>query len=321
MDWKKEFLKLYVSEELEDYQKACDLKNAHIPNKLYRYRSLSDASINTTRFGEIVRGELYLSHPDELNDPLEASSLLHTTDATMYSAQKDEYMKAFSGKMPTNIFEEIFDDENWFDKLTTYVAEKTVPTEKIPETKDALRKTILYAFEELNAHLTKVSRSLVRIACFTSKGNNLPMWSHYANNHKGICLEYNSDEIRNVYQRNKLFPVSYVDILPDVTYMMLNKTQPRFSLFDYIALHKFADWNYEDEWRLIHDAGSWYYGPEDVPKEYWNKGKVIQFIKPSRIILGINIIEAHEERMREIAEIAGVPVTKAKLTQYGLDIK
>lgn len=36
------------------------------------------------------------------------------------------------------------------------------------------------------------------LSCFSTKINNIPMWSHYANNHKGFCIKYkvkNPDEI------------------------------------------------------------------------------------------------------------------------------
>lgn len=63
MEWKKEFIKLYISNNVTEYGMALELKCKHIPNKLYRYRSLSDETMEY-RFGEIVRGELYMSHPN-----------------------------------------------------------------------------------------------------------------------------------------------------------------------------------------------------------------------------------------------------------------
>ena len=36
-------------------------------------------------------------------------------------------------------------------------------------------------------------RACVGVLCFASKENNLLMWAHYSNNHKGICLELDKD--------------------------------------------------------------------------------------------------------------------------------
>ena len=50
MEWKKEFIKLYISNNVTEYGMALELKCKHIPNKLYRYRSLSDETMEY-RFG------------------------------------------------------------------------------------------------------------------------------------------------------------------------------------------------------------------------------------------------------------------------------
>ena len=86
-------------------------------------------------------------------------------------------------------------------------------------------------------------------------------------------------------------------------------------------MHKLKDWEYEKEWRLLHDAGSWYYSPDDVPKEFYTSGKSIQFIRPSKIILGVRISEAHRAQIEKMASIANVPVVQAQQTEYGLNIE
>ena len=95
---------------------------------------------------------------------------------------------------------------------------------------------------------------------------------------------------------------------------------PEFGFMDYLAIHKLKDWRYENEWRLIYDAGSWYFGPEDIPQDFWIHGKSISFIRPARIIMGMKISEAHEIKIREYAELAGIPAVKAIQTEYGLNI-
>ena len=108
--------------------------------------------------------------------------------------------------------------------------------------------------------------------------------------------------------------------MPDVTNMLFRKEVPQFGFMEYLAMHKLIDWRYENEWRLIHDAGSWYFGPEDIPEDFWTHGKIVQFIRPSKIIMGMRISPEHEEQIREFARIADVPVIKAKQTEYGLNV-
>ena len=65
---------------------------------------------------------------------------------------------------------------------------------------------------------------------------------------------------------------------------------------EYLAIHKLKDWRYENEWRLIYDAGSWYFGPEDVPEDFWTHGKSVPFIRPTRITMPMRFHEIPHRR-------------------------
>lgn len=56
------------------------------------------------------------------------------------------------------------------------------------------------------------------ICCFSETNNNIHMWSHYADSHKGICIEYDSSEFNDYFSqllkcRCYLTPVDYRDRL------------------------------------------------------------------------------------------------------------
>ena len=56
----------------------------------------------------------------------------------------------------------------------------------------------------------------VFVASFSGNlANNLPMWAHYANNHKGLCLKYkvnNKMTIRNVIYESKPIDITKIFI-------------------------------------------------------------------------------------------------------------
>ncbi|MFW5983397.1 MAG: DUF2971 domain-containing protein [bacterium] len=88
------------------------------------------------------------------------------------------------------------------------------------------------------------------ISCFTTDPMNKLMWAHYANGHRGICLEYvcegilASDSFKNVvYDRESTPILASLDLLKD-----LNKLE---DFFDRIVFHKSPEWKYENEWRLM----------------------------------------------------------------------
>lgn len=316
MDWKSEFHSLYISKSLDGHGKALDLKRDHLPQKLYRYRPVSDDNLEFRR--QELLGGLYMAHPDELNDPFEGWSMLQNNDPSAY-VHKEAYTDYFASIGQAEIYKDVFEKDNWLDVLIDYTAKQTVSEEKVDETKIALARTIMYGIEMMNSAINQTTRNMVRIACFSTSPKNLPMWYHYTNNHAGICLEYDTSLIQNVYQLNRLFPVYYVDKLPDMAYLLGNRENPSFTFFDALAIHKLKDWSYEDEWRLLYDPGAWYYSPSDIPKEFWSSGKLINFMPPTKVLLGKNIDSIHEKTICKYADIYHIPVEKADFTNYGLE--
>ena len=113
-----------------------------------------------------------------------------------------------------------------------------------------------------------------RILSLSSKNDEILLWSHYADEHKGICLEYKTlekyddnksihgiyfDPLQVNYQNetsttnNLLFAskVNYNDKLPK-KHNLLTGYQSEFieKLADFIFT-KYSKWNYEEEWRIF----------------------------------------------------------------------
>jgi hypothetical protein len=86
------------------------------------------------------------------------------------------------------------------------------------------------------------SKSKLRVSCFTEDGNNSLMWSHYAENHTGVCLKFEPAE--DPILDKVLFPVKYTDELIDAK---------NISDFSKSLLTKLRTWEIEKEWRIISD--------------------------------------------------------------------
>ena len=69
MNWKTEFVELYMSNNIDNFRQALELKRKNIPEKLYRFRSVRSEENLARVLNEIISGQLYMAHPDELNDP------------------------------------------------------------------------------------------------------------------------------------------------------------------------------------------------------------------------------------------------------------
>lgn len=318
MDWQDTFIQLYTSTSLEDGRKAFELKRAHIPPKLYRYRAVSKENLDY-RKQEIATGEIFLSHPGKLNDPFECWSVLHSTSPVEY-ADKNTYAEYYIKTGRTQELRTVLENDDWFSALTAMQISNAASDEEAEKTKQAIEESIMFAMEDINKEIRKRIIDMIRFACFSTTATNLPMWYHYTNKRTGICLEYSTSDITNTYQYDSLFPVQYVDQLPDMTYMLAHREKTSLSMPVFLTLHKLKDWEYEHEWRMIYDAGYWMRKGQCLPDGFEKNGVAIKFIKPSKVILGTDIDSEIEREITSCAQEYDIRVVKAQLTEYGLSV-
>jgi hypothetical protein len=82
----------------------------------------------------------------------------------------------------------------------------------------------------------------IRVTCFTESNDSLLMWSHYGDEHKGVCVEYDFD---NTHVGSFLSPIAYSsEIYKIKTFEDLTPLQQIGA-----SLTKSKDWEYELEWR------------------------------------------------------------------------
>jgi hypothetical protein len=84
-----------------------------------------------------------------------------------------------------------------------------------------------------------------RIYCLTPKPANVLMWSHYADNHRGICLEFSVAD--NLLFRTAA-EVVYREEYPRWVPCDINDKP---GLVMELILTKSRDWSYEEEYRLV----------------------------------------------------------------------
>jgi hypothetical protein len=90
-------------------------------------------------------------------------------------------------------------------------------------------------------------REQVGVFCVSTKRDNLLMWAHYADSHRGICLEFDGLSNLMAHAHKVTYSVERVPINPfdDSDAAMMDKS----------LLTKSDHWSYEAEWRLIRDQG------------------------------------------------------------------
>lgn len=95
-----------------------------------------------------------------------------------------------------------------------------------------------------NTIYDSVTRALgeVRVCSFTSSKENLLFWAHYAESHRGFCVEYDATVLPISYA----FKVHYSSKYPEVIYPV-----PADARGLKPVLSKSKEWSYEEEFRTI----------------------------------------------------------------------
>ena len=148
-----------------------------------------------------------------------------------------------------------------------------------------------------------------------SNYTNMPMWAHYANNHKGYCVSYKTAE--NFMISSFAFPIQYLDARVDITdylvrfvdYMMREKNKNIVSgekviliddltlvlVFQLLDNIKGTDWSYEKEFRISL--------PKTHPERYIE-------LKPYQIYIGKNCDYNCENALVNIAKQQNITAYK-----------
>lgn len=136
-----------------------------------------------------------------------------------------------------------------------------------------------------------------KIGCLTTKNDNKLMWSHYANSHAGICIEY---DFSNVIASVPILPVIYDDKKPDMFWPRKEKepSQEDKKKLLFALITKDEIWSYENEWRIL-------LGKNDNNKYFMPK--------ISCIYLGTKCSEENKRIIINTVKDKNIPIRQMKL--------
>ena len=229
----------------------------HCPAHFYRYRSLS-AGLGAVEYLEktISHSEIFFSKPALFNDPFDCrpSFLFEASEKEMI----DYYNRALKKHRP------YFNRE----KRRREARLKSRDRERIPGSPEMIKR--------IQALHTEKIAEKIGVLCLSTGRDDILMWSHYADSHRGICLEF--DGHSEFFAR--AHEVRYLSVRPKINPFRQSDVQ----MTESALLTKAKHWEYEQEWRLI---------------EYTNGPGVYRF--PSEaltgVVLGAQISADHKEKV------------------------
>lgn len=228
-------------------------------------------------FSTIKNGDLFLSYPQNFNDPFDGAILIDQNEFTkeFLTRRFDErFVSIASSELQKHKSLDIFSliDQYNFTRsnapygLPLYSDECSIFAD-IDTAK--LKEEIAILYDSYIREIKKV-RDEYGVACFTANApqHNMVMWAHYANNYRGFCCEfvfdyYDADTIRdtkgtsNVLRHfhrviyTKSFPFLNVKKLLDIPVEELHKNKYIHRFIERVLTLKHKQWNYENEYRII----------------------------------------------------------------------
>jgi Protein of unknown function (DUF2971) len=236
-------------------------------NRLYHYQRFDATHLANT----IVNGVVRFTRPGDFNDPWDCQPVFSVPKERNEREALARYMARASEKHGTTLC------PNEIERRVMMLIENPLK--------------LRAAMDESAPDMYRQLDQRYRIYCLTTKPDCPLMWAHYADHHRGICLEIDSR-------------------LPDLCaaiQVQYRETYPTFRLDDDKDLTPFCtkslDWQYEDEYRLIaeEDVGAFHQATMKTQDQFY---KLPQGSLTS-IIIGARASEEMRKTISEILERSG----------------
>jgi hypothetical protein len=194
-----------------------------LPDVLYRYRAINKFSIR-----ELAENSFYFASPASFNDPFESQNIEKFDQLPDHEIQA--FIKKYLNVTLSGWSQQ--DKDSWLDYL-------------VPPGHGMLRR--LEEFENyVRARLEGFA-----VLCLSMRNDDILMWSHYADSHKGMCLIFNTQAINISYS---CYPIIYKTKYPK--FMACIDARKRKLTLNNMLLTKSKHWKYECEVRLLVDPES-----------------------------------------------------------------
>jgi hypothetical protein len=255
-----------------------------VPAKFYKYRRVDG-------FTEAIfaRNELFFAAPGSFNDPFDS---------------------AF------HVLVEGRDNQMVFESMAFQEIRRKSPNLSMREALEAAQQVgaaiVERKAEEFRAitveKLARDTNDKVGILSLSEKADDLLMWSHYADCHKGICLEFSTSQ-PSYFQRAR--PVNYGDEFSTLNLHDIVVDEDLRNTAPWMLM-KARQWEYEKEWRVLDfENGP---GPRAFPPDTL-----------SAVILGCRITDENREIVSSWLQARGCEIALYQAKQvtghFGLSIE
>ncbi|WP_034455792.1 DUF2971 domain-containing protein [Buttiauxella noackiae] len=235
--------------------------NNEKPTTLYKYKKFDTFTLDA-----LVNDKVFLANPDTFNDPLDCKPHIlddiFNTDELLEILEKMVYRKAlinnYANHLPLiKLYGSIDRFYKMIDSLTLdYVENYTKSIKGLYSSDPNDYKLIL--LNNIEDHLSQKGTGILSLA---SDYKCPLMWSHYGDQHNGLCIGYKPNgEINEFFSKKRILEVDYDSPRTVETSLtkkaFLEGSQDAEDKIDEIIYSRKANqWKYEKEYRMIGQIG------------------------------------------------------------------
>lgn len=277
-----------------------------MPRSLFRYRACNDRSIDA-----FEKDIIYAETADKYNDPYDTLVKCDTDGIKAFlrqvlSVETLVNLKAYMAQGNSMPEEIVHSNPN---VLWDQIRDNLLEIEDVSSLEEKIEETLQQVSTSIDILLPIIAESAKRFstyACFCESVDNMLMWSHYADSHRGFALEYDFRQtLSSPIENTVLLPVVYSEDRLDVSAFMMwaflwvngtHISNPDTMAHIKVALNKSISWAYEKEWRMINA----------LPRNPFDQKATAIEYKPVAIYYGSKMPLDVKMRLHEIANRKGL---------------
>jgi hypothetical protein len=242
------------------------------------------SSINSYSLRNLQKNQIYFNNPLNFNDPFDTfqpaimseisnekfveifnktskrkfdtKSLLAILNKTIskeklyeFCEEHAEYMFDFNIKDENQIFDS---KEDFLKQINDSEESKNNSIDNISRFFQFIKQRLQTSVINNLHQMRKDSLSKIGVSCFSKNNSNLLMWSHYADSHRGMCLEFDS----KAQPFSKSFEVLYKSKIPKINMDSLLNEELDSEFIINLLSFKSIDWKHEEELRIFHQESN-----------------------------------------------------------------
>jgi len=190
------------------------------PSRLYKYHSIAGRRLEWLR-QIVLESELYFASPLAFNDPFEARfDISMEGSVSDYRAFAEEARHRGHLQLPANM--------GMTDYFLTALASDFA--------------SLALSFPE---HFRESAGRDIGVPCLTEVNDDVLMWGHYADGHRGVCLDFTPANAPQFFE--DAYDITYSPHYPQLNWFRMGDEERARAAF----LTKSSLWQYEREWRLV----------------------------------------------------------------------